>query len=614
MAPAGDVNDDGYDDVVLGIPSYTGARPVAGRAEVYLGSASGLSLVPSWTADGTVFCQMLGTSVASAGDVNADGYDDVIVGGPGGDGGGVYPGEAFVYLGSASDLSPTPAWSAAGSEAQAKFGHSVASAGDVNADGFVDVVVGAPGQDGGGTLTDAGAAYVFLGSASGPATSPVSSFVGDQTAAALGFAVASAGDVSSDGYDDVLVGAPFYDAGTTDEGRAYLFEGAASGPEPAPAWTVESNNLGALLGSALLGSGDTNGDGFDDVLVGAPSFGPFLTQSNLGLALSYLGSSGGLDPTPISTQRGLIDSRLGTSLGLAGDTNGDGFEDVVVGAPTYENGQTSEGLVLVFPGGPGPVSSVLENEASWNGLGNQAGSRFGFDVSDAGDVDGDGYGDMIVGAPLYDNGQTNEGRAFVFVGSASGFSTTPEWMSESNQANAQFGSAVSGAGDVNGDGYDDVIVGAPLYDNSPTNEGRVFVHLGSPSGLSPIAAWTAQNSAVFSATFGEAVSSAGDVNGDGYADVIVGAPGAGGAYVYHGSPTGLAATPAWTVQVFGVQFGRAVSSAGDVNGDGYADVIAGAPGADNNGPSSGSAQVHGQRPFAGLVDAVTHSPATTNAA
>ncbi|MCI0347680.1 MAG: integrin alpha, partial [Chloroflexi bacterium] len=256
------------------------------------------------------------------------------------------------------------------------------------------------------------------------------------------------------------------------------------------------------------------------------------------------------------------------------DTNGDGFLDVVVGAPAFENGQTGEGLVLVFPGGLAPQSSVIENEASWNGLGTQAGSRFGFDVSDAGDVDGDGFGDVIVGAPLFDNGQTNEGRAFVFVGSVSGFTTAPDWTGESDQANAQFGSAVAGAGDLNGDGYDDVLVGAPLFDNGQTNEGRAYAYAGSPSGLSTTAAWTEEPDGQGS-SFGQAVASAGDVNGDGYDDAIVGAPGAGRAYVYHGSPTGLAATAAWTVQVFGVQFGRAVSSAGDVNADGYADVIVG---------------------------------------
>ncbi len=119
---------------------------------------------------------------------------------------------------------------------------------------------------------------------------------------------------------------------------------------------------------------------------------------------------------------------------------------------------------------------------------NQAGALFGYSVASAGDVNGDGYSDVIVGACFYDNGQTDEGAAFIYHGSSSGLSTTAASQLEENQASARFGTSVASAGDVNGDGYSDVIVGAYLYDNGQSDEGAAFIYHGSSSGLSTTAA------------------------------------------------------------------------------------------------------------------------------
>src|SRR5439155_22422688 len=138
-----------------------------------------------------------------------------------------------------------------------------------------------------------------------------------------------------------------------------------------------------------------------------------------------------------------------------------------------------------------------------------------------GDVNGDGYSDVIVGAVLYDNGQADEGRAYVYLVFPSATLFRSGWTAESNQVAAQFGWSVATAGDVNGDGYSDVIVGAPLYSNGEGEEGRAFVYLGSASGLAVTAAWTAESDQI-SAYFGNSVATAGDVNGDGYSRFIVG--------------------------------------------------------------------------------------------
>ena len=187
----------------------------------------------------------------------------------------------------------------------------------------------------------------------------------------------------------------------------------------------------------------------------------------------------------------------------------------------------------VYPITIDPISTTASTTLEEN----QAGAYLGFSVSSAGDVNGDGYSDVIVGAGYYTNGQTNEGGAFIYHGSASGISTTASTSLEENQAGAYFGISVSSAGDVNGDGYSDVIVGARFYDNGQTKEGVAFIYHGSSSGISTTANTTLEENQP-SAYLGRSVSGAGDVNGDGYSDVIVGAyayGNGGGAFIYRGS-------------------------------------------------------------------------------
>ena len=588
VGTAGDVNGDGYSDVIVGAPGYDNGQANEGRVYVYLGGLSGLSACAAWTAESDQDYVNFGVSVGTAGDVNGDGYSDVIVGANNYSNGQTYEGRAYVYLGGPSGLSVSAGWTAESDQTEAHFGDSVGTAGDVNGDGYSDVIVGADWYDNG--QANEGRAYVYLGGPSGLTASAGWTAEGDQEQAYFGNSVGTAGDVNGDGYSDVIVGAMFYDNGQADEGRAYVYLGGPSGLSATTGWTAEGNQESALFGIFVGTAGDVNGDGYSDIIVGA--YGYDNGQANEGRAYVYLGGPGGISATAEWTaESDQEDTAFGRSVGTAGDVNGDGFSDVIVGAPWFGNGRA-----YVYLGGP----SGIPASAGWTAESGQANANFGYSVGTAGDVNGDGYSDVIVGADRYSNGQYEEGRAYVYLGGPSGLSTSAVWTAESEQAVAHFGQSVGTAGDVNGDGYSDVIVGAENYQNGQVGEGRAYVYLGGPAGLADSAAWTTEGDQDY-AYFGQSVGTAGDVNGDGYSDVIVGAfgytngqVGEGRAYVYLGGPDGLSANAAWTAEgdQEGAQFGYSVGTAGDVNGDGYSDVIVGAYDYDNGQTNEGRAYVY----------------------
>jgi hypothetical protein len=223
VASTGDVNGDGYDDVIVGAHYNDDGGGSAGKAYVYSGSASGLSTTDSWTETGEAAYDYYGKSVASTGDVNGDGYDDIIVGAHYNDDGGNNAGKAYLYPGSASGLSTTVSWTVTGEAAGDYLGASVASAGDVNGDGYGDVIVSAHGSNDGSN--DAGKAYVYLGSASGLSTTISWAETGEVAVDYFGTSVASAGDVDGDRYDDVIVSSHGNNDDSNDMGKAYVYGG-----------------------------------------------------------------------------------------------------------------------------------------------------------------------------------------------------------------------------------------------------------------------------------------------------------------------------------------------------------------------------------------------------
>jgi hypothetical protein len=410
---AGDVNNDGYDDLIIGANNYDGIEDNEGAAFVYLGSSNGPSEAHDWMILGSERLARAGAAVASAGDVNGDGYDDVIIGVMSlGDGGG-----AWVFHGSSTGLPLVPDWEAlSDSTNSAYFGGAVASAGDVNGDGYDDVVVGAPIHTEPGHPNEEGRAFVYHGSKSGLSPTPNWITAGGQANCDYGMKVNTAGDVNGDGFDEVIVSAYRYDNGEEDEGRAYVYYGSDSGLSTEPDWIFENNEMRACLGGNVGSAGDVNNDGYDDVVVGAAYNecwnGP---TSPLGRAYGFYGSPSGLGDAPDWTVELVqIGGLFGRAVGTAGDVNGDGYDDVVVGAGKFSNDQTNEGAAFLYLGS----ATGLSTESAWMVEGDQAESRFGRVMTTAGDVNGDGVSDVIIGAYKYDNPEEDEGAAFLYLGVA----------------------------------------------------------------------------------------------------------------------------------------------------------------------------------------------------
>jgi len=556
----------------------TGASAAASKSRWQLGSKHTLKFRARYSApngnrrsDSSVTYAVTFTQQINR-DINGDGYADIIVGSNANQGVGANDkGAAYIYYGSANGITRHPLSASAYScdgppdctvlqnpmeEVSGGFGQKSAVIGDVNGDGYAEVAVSSRNQGTG--MTDKGAAYIFYGSSSGIASRPLSTSTytcngppdctviqnpENETSGFFPSVLATAGDVNGDGYTDLLASSIFNQGtGVSDKGAGYIFYGSATGlisrplnstpyvcngPPNCTVMQNPENKSGAAFGATGSGIGDANGDGYGDVVL----------------------AGSGNDAGGSATSKGATYVFYGSATGTTVHT---------LSASTYACN------------GP-PDCTVMQNPDD------EATSFFGAS-SYAGDANGDGFMDIVVGS--YNNqgvGASNKGVAYVFYGSANGMTLHPlsptpyicngppdctTFQNPLDEANAQFGQYLSFAGDVNGDSYSDVLIGG--YQNNGAgviDKGAVYVFYGSATGMTPHATSAASYACSgppdcsvaqnpddeSSGRFGASVVAAGDVNGDGYADIAAGAynnqgggaSNKGASYVFYGSASGI---------------------------------------------------------------------------
>jgi hypothetical protein len=416
-------------------------------------------------------------SVAGADDINGDGFADVIVGVLDYSNEQTREGAAFVYHGSAQGINLIADAVLESNQEFTGLGKSVAGAGDINGDGFADVIVGAHGYDNG--QMNEGGVFVYHGSPGGLNTTPAAILESDQDGAHLGYSVAGAGDINKDGFADIIAGAPDYNNGQNAEGAIFVYHGSVSGLNSTPTAILESDYNIALLGWSVAGAGDINKDGFADIIAGAYLYGG--DQYNEGAVFVYHGSASGLSTTPaIILEGNQIGAHLGFSVGSAGDVNSDGFDDIIAGAYLYDNGELYEGGVFVYHGSASGLNAIPATILE----GNTYYRQLGYSVAGAGDVNKDGFADVIAGAFFSSRYfRWERGEASIHHGSANGVSQTPAILLRGTEANSYLGYPVAGAGDINEDGFADVIAGGYWYSHGDLDQGMPFIYYGSVDGI-----------------------------------------------------------------------------------------------------------------------------------
>ncbi|MBN1212457.1 MAG: FG-GAP repeat protein [candidate division Zixibacteria bacterium] len=379
MAVAGidDVDDDGVGDFLVGAFTNDAAEDDAGR--VYLYSGVDGYLIRTFSGHGVN--EEFGYAVADAGDVDSDGYPDIAVGAPTSEVEGPALGKVYVYSGQNGAL----LYEFDGERHQDQFGISVAGAGDVNNDGFDDVIVGAIFYDNDADSA-AGRAYVF----SGADGATLLVFDGEDKYNRFGFAVAGAGDINRDGYDDVIVGAPYNSANGNKAGRAYVF----SGVDGSKLYHFTGLTSDGYHGYAVTGVGDVNKDGYPDVMVGAP-----YVYSRNGRVYVY----SGLDGSVLYTFYGNDQERLGRAVADIGDMNHDGYPDL---AMSSNGNDLLVGKVYIYSGKDGELLNKI--------LGDIKDNQFGLSIGAISNVDPEGNLDLVVGIPWQSTAGYRRGQAQVY--------------------------------------------------------------------------------------------------------------------------------------------------------------------------------------------------------
>jgi hypothetical protein len=495
----GDVNGDGISD--LGVQA-----PGGGAVQVYFGDAWGVSATASATVSGPAGDSTFGSLIVAVGDVEGDGFGDILVGDPAAQSVKLYPGDPAGLDTAGVATIPAPS----GSQG---FGVGAGPVGDINGDGYDDFIV-----------TDNQAAYVFLGAALQIATSPAA------TIACAACVPTGFGDFNGDGFSDFVLG-----------GRVYSGQSTGAGFNPVPS-TLPSAGATAV--------GDFDGDGFDDLLLG---------RGDGSAVLLYKGATSGLSTAPVETLSTPTGAGVKFSFGTVSDVDGDGFVDAPLwtGAPSRGNGR-----VFLFKGGSGsPGLSTTASQALSPNL--------RWDLHP--DFNGDGYSDLLV---------SSTGSLQILSGSAAGLPATvsPTVSLGAGDPSPCSPHAFASLGDVNGDGFTDV--GYLHCDATVPPSSNARIYLGGSEGIYEFATEDVTGIGTASQPSNQFFGGVGDVNGDGYGDVIWSDSGNGKVYVRLGEQAGINGPGIQRVAHFfvpppngSVGFGAAVGPVGDVNGDGYDDFV-----------------------------------------
>jgi len=621
-AVLGDINGDGYDDWAIAqfmSWNYETGEYYTGAVHIYLGSPERrTSETPADLVLRGEENKTVGMDIRKGGDVNNDGYDDMLI--------RTYAGWALYYGGDPLDTEPDLIFQKldihAGNATFASY------AGDVNNDGYDDIMLSVPTQIRsldtahvylyyGGEVMDNVPDKIFIGEVI-PPTEPISG--------ALNFNLGqAAGDVNNDGFGDVMItshrGAYLYLGGTdmdTDHDilfNNYLGGGIGTGPQISEAGDLNNDGYDDILLIAQIANtktivffggenmdnipdveipsfadysyysmsfaslGDQNKDGYDDIILGISTG----WSVDTGEVRIYYGG----DPMDSIADKSILGpvtyQSFGRNVGGGGDFDGDGYNDFIVG-----NGGNSASLsklddagdVSLFYGG-----ETIKDEADAIFTGAGEGEEFGFSMANAGDINNDGYFDLLIGSPTYWDGQkmlSYKGKASIFLGGET-FDKQPDiiFTTEDTGLNPFFGGKVMGMGDLNGDQYDDIYVAE--------SSGINFFLGGNPMDTIADYVVALKDGNTFLAPVG-------DVNKDGYDDFLFTRPsyGTGGmAWLYLGGENPFTFNGVtYEGTTSGLMFGYKCEGAGDLNGDGYADFVISAPGTSTIASNQGAVLIY----------------------
>jgi len=401
-----------------------------------------------------------GESVAS-GDFDKDGYTDIAVGATGEE-------KVYLYRGTKEGLASTPTTVLKGEKEKSEFGRSM-TVGDINGDGYADVIVGAHSFDD-GLGSHQGKLYVYLGSAKGVSDKAAQTISGEHKGDeyARTFAVF---DMDGDGINDLLTGASGYNGEQTYQGKVYVYRGTKNGLETKPWFSAVGEHSDDEFARAVTAA-DLNHDGQMDLIVGQPGLTGGGRQAGItipGTMHVFYGSTKGLSPTANFKAPGeMIKGHLGEGLAGVGDVNHDGYDDVAIGARDFSCGEGAPGKLYLYLGGAKGVSL----DRVW-ALPGKGGAGVGRTMAPAGDLDADGYADFLSAAPM---GTAERGAGvYIFFGGANTWGKDPIVIT-AEEGSAGIGFGVFSAGDVNHDGALDIVIGAPT--GGGAKQGWVRVYYG----------------------------------------------------------------------------------------------------------------------------------------